>query len=142
MGKFFIIICGQKGYGDFVKNTPDFDFTTGEFRLNGGDIAVLKGIDALRLWVHKTIITQLNRYSIYNGKAYGANIEDLIIGRTYGFDFVESELRRELETALLRHENIESLSAFSAVKKGTTLEVSFTLSTAYGKISEVYAYDL
>lgn len=125
-----------------MKDTPDFDFKTGEFRLNGGDIAVLRGIDALRLWVHKTIITQLNRYSIYKGKAYGANIEDLVIGKTYGFDFVESELRREVETALLRHEDIESLSAFSTVKKGATLEVNFTLSTAYGEVTEVYAYDL
>ena len=83
------------------------------------------------LLIDKTIRTQLGRYSIYDGKNYGANIEDLIIGKSYGFDFVESELKREIETALLRHEDILGMDKFSVVKRGTVLEVSFTLKTVY-----------
>ena len=124
-----------------MKNTYNFDFKQGEFVMSGGDVAVLTGVDALMLWIDKTIRTQLGRYSIYDGKNYGANIEDLIIGKSYGFDFVESELKREIETALLRHEDILGMDKFSVVKRGTVLEVSFTLKTVYGNIDKEVSYD-
>ena len=125
-----------------MKNTYNFDFNQGEFIMSGGDVAVLTGIDALMLWIDKTIRTQFGRYSIYNSKNYGANIEDLIIGKSYGFDFVESELKREIETALLRHEDILGMDKFSVVKKDTVLEVSFTLKTVYGNIDKEVRYDV
>ena len=124
-----------------MKNTYNFDFKQGEFVMSGGNISVLTGIDALMLWIDKTIRTQLGRYSIYDGKNYGANIEDLIIGKSYGFDFVESELKREIETALLRHEDILGMDKFSVVKRGTVLEVDFTLKTVYGNIDKEVRYD-
>ncbi len=64
--------------------------------------------------------------------------KDLVIGKSYNFDFAESELRREIETALLRNEDIYSMSGFSAEKVGATLKISFTLNTAYGESAEVY----
>ena len=79
-----------------MKNTFDFDFKIGEFRMKNGNPVVLTGIDALKLCIEKTIRTQLNRCSIYKGRQYGANIEDLVIGKSYGVDFAESELQREI----------------------------------------------
>lgn len=124
-----------------MKNTFAFDFKTGEFIMKNGNPIVLTGIDALKLWIEKCIRTQLNRYSIYKGRPYGANIEDLVIGKSYKFDFAESELRREIETALLRNENIQSMSEFSVEKRSAMLNIFFTLATVYGKITEVYSYD-
>ena len=109
--------------------------------MKNGNPVVLTGIDALKLWIQKCIRTQLNRYSIYKGKQYGANIEDLVIGKSYNFDFAESELRREIETALLQNEDIQSMSSFSVKKTGSTLDISLTLITVCGKVSEVYTYD-
>lgn len=124
-----------------MKKTFGFDFKSGEFKMKNKNPVVLEGIDALKLWIEKCMRTQLNRYSIYKGTQYGANIEDLIIGKSYGSGFAESELRREIEEALLRHEDIQSLEDFSVTTKGSLMEVSFTLATAYGEVSEVYAYD-
>lgn len=124
-----------------MKKTFDFDFKAGEFRMKNGNPVVLTGIDALKLWIQKCIRTQLNRYSIYKGRQYGANIEDLVFGKSYNFDFAESELRREIESALLQNEDIQSMSSFSVERVGSTLDISFTLITVYGKISEVYTYD-
>ncbi|MGN0106595.1 MAG: DUF2634 domain-containing protein [Hominilimicola sp.] len=124
-----------------MKNTFDFDFKNGEFRMKNGNPVVLTGIDTLKLWIEKTIRTQLNRYSIYKGRQYGANIEDLVIGKTYGIDFAESELRREIETALLKNEDIHNMDSFSAVNLGSELNLSFTLATSYGAIAEVYKFD-
>ena len=124
-----------------MKNTYNFDFKQGEFIMSGDTITVITGIDALRLWIDKTIRTQLGRYSIYDGKNYGANIEDLIIGKSYGFDFVESELKREIETALLRHDDILSINNFTIQKNGTVLDITFTLKTVYGNIDKEISYD-
>ena len=117
-----------------MKKTFDFDFGNGEFVIKDGNPVILSGINALKLWIQ----TQLYIYSIYKDKQYGANIEDLVIGKLYNFDFAESELRREIETALLRNEDIYSMSGFSAEKVGAILKISFTLNTAYGESAEVY----
>ena len=101
----------------------------------------MTGQCVLKLWIEKTIRTQLNRYSIYKGRQYGANIEDLVIGKTYGIDFAESELRREIEIALLKNEDIHNMDSFSAVNRGSELNLSFTLATSYGAIAEVYKFD-
>ena len=122
-----------------MKKAYKFDFQKGEFVFENKDAVVLTGYDALKQWIEKCIRTQLNRYPIYQGTGYGANIEDLVIGKSYGFDFAESELRREIETAMLKHEDIYKMESFKAIKNGDVLNVEFTLTTKYGAITEVYA---
>ncbi len=125
-----------------MKNTYSFDFKQGEFIIEKGKAVILTGRDALKLWAEKAVRTQVDRYEMYSGKKYGAYIEDLVIGRSYSFDFVESELKREIETALLRHEDISAVTGFIAKQSGTALNISFTLETIYGKITEEYSYDI
>ena len=131
------VVCCDRS-NRIMKKTFDFDFGNGEFVMKDGNPVILSGINALKLWIQKCMRTQLYRYSIYKDKQYGANIEDLVIGKSYNFDFAESELRREIETALLRNEDIYSMSGFSAEKVGAILKISFTLNTAYGESAEVY----
>ena len=125
-----------------MKNTYNFDFKQGEFVFEKGTAVVLTERNALMLWVEKAIRTQIDRYNMYSGKKYGADIEDLVIGKSYGFDFVESEMKREIETALLRHEDILAVTGFSAVRSSSALNVTFTLKTIYGNITEEFAYDI
>lgn len=125
-----------------MKNTYNFDFKQGEFVFEKGTAVVLTERNALMLWVEKAIRTQIDRYKMYSGKKYGAYIEDLVIGKSYNFDFVESELKREIETALLRHEDILTVTSFSAERSGTALNITFTLKTIYGNITEEVAYDI
>lgn len=122
-----------------MKKAFKFDFQKGEFVFENKDAVVLTGYDALKQWIEKCIRTQLNRYPMYKGTGYGANIEDLVIGKGYGFDFAESELRREIETAMLKHDDIYKMESFKAIKNGDVLNVEFTLTTKYGAITEVYA---
>lgn len=124
-----------------MKKTFAFDFKTGDFVMKNGNPVVLTGIDALKLWIEKVMRTQSGRYSIYNGEQYGTNIEDLVIGKSYKFDFAESELRREIEEALLQHEDIKRVENFTAEKIGSVLNIEFTLLTVYGEIKEVFTYD-
>lgn len=123
-----------------MKKAYKFDFQNNEFVFESKDAVVLTGYEALKQWIEKCIRTQLNRYTMYNGTAYGANIEDLTIGHSYGIDFVESELRREIENALLAHEDINRVPNLSVTRAGDILHISFTLSTSYGTLTEVFEF--
>ena len=89
-----------------------FDFNRGDFVLRDGKLVVCDGIEAVKVWIEKIIRTEKNRYSIYVGTQYGCHLEDLIIGNNYTASFVESELKREIEEALLQNPMIISLSGF------------------------------
>ena len=123
-----------------MKNTFDFDFKTGEFVTDSsGEPIVITGIYALKKWIEKILRTQLNRYPIYRNTSYGANIEDLAIGKVYEAGFAESELRREIEAALLQHEDIQSINDFAVIRSGGVLKITFTVLTVYG--TEVIDYE-
>lgn len=124
-----------------MKDTLKFDFETGEFVIKNGNPVVLTGKDALVMWIEKLLKTQLNRYKPYLNTGYGVNVGDLIIGNTYNIDFTESELKRELELALLQHKDINSVTSFSVERKGAVLNVTMKLDTAYGEITERYDND-
>lgn len=122
-----------------MRDTFLYDFKKGDFVMRDGNPVTVSGVDALKVWIDKILHTQLNRYKIYNGTSYGANIEDLFIGKGYGFAFASSELKREIETALLQHDDIYSVSDFEIARDGDVLNVSFRIKTTYGE--EAYVYD-
>ena len=122
-----------------MKDTFLFDFKKCDFVMDGGSPVVVKDVDALKVWIDKILHTQLNRYKIYSGTNYGANIEDLFIGKSYGFGFASSELKREIEAALLQNADIYSVSDFEITKNKDMLNVSFKIKTVYGE--EEYVYD-
>ena len=69
-----------------------FNFNRGDFAVRDGKLVECDGIDAIKVWIEKILRTEKNRYKIYDGTDYGCQIEDLIIGNTYSFEFTDSEL--------------------------------------------------
>ena len=122
-----------------MKDTFLYDFKACDFVMDDGDPVKVSGIEALKAGITKILHTQLNRYQIYAGTSYGANIEDLVIGKGYSTAFIQSELRREIETALLQNEDIEYVSDFVLTREKDKLDISFTVGTVYGE--ETYIYD-
>lgn len=122
-----------------MKDTFLYDFKACDFVMENGDPVMVSGMDALKVWITKILHTQLNRYDIYAGTSYGANIEDLVIGKGYSAAFIQSELKREIETALLQNADIEYVSDFTLTKEQDKLDISFTIGTVYGE--ETYIYD-
>lgn len=122
-----------------MKDTFLYDFKDCDFVMEDGDPIKVSGIKALKVWITKILHTQLNRYQIYAGTSYGANIEDLVIGKGYSTAFIQSELRREIETALLQNEDIEYVLDFVLTRDKDKLDISFTVGTVYGE--ETYVYD-
>jgi len=105
--------AGHTGKISFV-----FDFNIGDFVVEDGKVKQCTGDEALMIWVQKICQTEKKRYRVYDDTQYGIVVEDLTMGQRYSRDFVESELRRELEEALLQNEQITGLASFESVYTG------------------------
>ena len=119
-----------------MKSSYKFDFTNNEFVFNNGDCKVVTGADSLKQWIEKMLRTQIGAYSMYT--SYGSNIKDLVIGSAYNRDFTDTELKREIEEALLKNEDILSVDSIDISRDRKTLTVDISITSTYGSESVVY----
>ena len=108
-----------------------FDFATGEFELVDGKMIAVTDEEALKIWIDKTIRTEKNKFKVYENINYGVSIEDLVIGRAYNQQFINSELEREISEALTQNKLIQSISDFSSINEGKNLIISFTVNNSF-----------
>lgn len=106
-----------------------YDFEKGDFVVRDGKLVQCDGIDAIKVWIEKILRTEKGRYQIYDGTGYGCQIEDLIVGSTYTFEFTESELKREIEEALLRNPSILAVSNFLLARTHNSITVELEVIT-------------
>lgn len=112
-----------------------FDFKNGEFVLKDGKPVAAEGLEALKIWVTKTIMTEKDRFTIYENTDYGTTIEDLI-GSNYPREFVESEIKREITEALINHSYIQNITDLKLNKDGSSMKIKFTVVTADGAFEQ------
>ena len=101
-----------------------FDFTTGDFVVRDGKLIECDSIDALKVWIEKILRTEKGRYPIYDNTEYGCHLEDLIIGNSYTAEFIEAELKREIEDALKQNPNITSVTNFNITRNTNAITVT------------------
>jgi len=101
-----------------------FDFDKGDFVVLDGKLIECDGIEAIRVWIEKIIRTEKGRYQIYDGTEYGCHLEDLIIGNNYTVEFIEAELKREIEEALLQNPQITNVSSFNLTRDKGSITVA------------------
>lgn len=111
-----------------------FDFNTGDFIVRDGKLIECDGIDAVKVWIEKILRTEKGRFHIYDNTEYGAHLEDLIIGNSYTVAFIESELKREIEDALLQNPQIRHVSNIKITRgiNSLTVELEVKLNDAGG----------
>ena len=107
-----------------------FDFTADDFIIRDGKLIECEGIDAIKVWIEKIIRTEKGRFRIYNDTDYGCRTEDLIVGSNYPIAFIEAELKREVEDALLQNPNILSVSNFNIERTASGITVSMEVETS------------
>ena len=100
-----------------------FDFDTGDFVVRDGKLIECDGIEAVKVWIEKILRTEKGRFKIYDNTEYGAHLEDLIIGNSYTVAFIESELKREIEDAILQSPQIRSVSNIKITRGINSLTV-------------------
>ena len=101
-----------------------FDFESGDFVVRDGKLIECDGIDAIKVWIEKILRTEKGRYSIYDNTEYGCHLEDLIIGNSYTAEFIEAELKREIEDALKQNSRITSVTNFNIIRNKNAITVT------------------
>ena len=101
-----------------------FDFGSGDFVVRDGKLVECDGIDAIKVWIEKVLRTEKGRYNIYNNTEYGCHLEDLIIGNSYTVEFIEAELKREIEDALKQNPQIKSVTNFQIIRSKHSITVT------------------
>lgn len=112
-----------------IGKTYAYDFQKGDFIIKNGKMVELHGEDTLKVWIEKVLRTEYGRFCIYREVEYGVVLEDLI-GSNYPRDFVESEIKREVTTALLRHPHITDIEEWSFERDGKLMRIWFKVITA------------
>lgn len=106
-----------------------FDFSKGDFVVRDGKLVECDGIEAIKVWIEKILRTEKGRFSIYNNTEYGCHLEDLVIGNNYTAEFVEAELKREIEETLLLNPQISFVSGFNITRDSHSITVTMEVYT-------------
>lgn len=101
-----------------------FDFTTGDFVVRDGKLIECDGISAIKVWIEKILRTEKGRCPIYDNTEYGCHLEDLIIGNSYTAEFIEAELKREIEDALKQNPRITSVTNFKISRNKNAITIT------------------
>ena len=101
-----------------------FDFENGDFVVRDGKLIECDGIESIKVWIEKILQTEKGRYPIYDNTEYGCHLEDLIIGNSYTAEFIEAELKREIEDALKQNPRIISVTNFNITRNTNAITVT------------------
>ena len=101
-----------------------FDFENGDFVVRDGKLIECDSIAAIKVWIEKILRTEKGRYPIYDNTEYGCHLEDLIIGNSYTAEFIEAELKREIEDALKQNPQITSVTNFNITRNTNAITVT------------------
>ena len=110
----------------------EWDIQTHEFVVRNGNINILTGVPALKIWIYKTLLSQRGRYQAYTWN-YGNDL-DALVGAAMTRDVLSSEAKRITEEALYTNAHIFNLKNFTAKMEDNTLEIAFVAETDAGDI--------
>ncbi len=106
----------------------NYDFKTGKL-LNG----YVKGIEALKIWIHFALKTDRYKYLI-NSWYYGNEL-NTIVGKKTTKGFFYCEVKRYIEECLLVNEEIKGIKDLNIERDGSKLTISFMVLTIFGEVS-------
>lgn len=108
-----------------------YDFEEGDFVIRDGRLIEIEGKDSIKIWIDKILRTEKFKFEIYKKdegiNEYGTTIKQLIQGRKVPQFFLQSELRRGIEEALQRNNEIDKIEDFRTEQDLVTLKIFFTV---------------
>ncbi len=110
-----------------------WDFKDNNFLLEDGKFKIVQGLEAIKIWIWKTLNTPRYRYLGYSWD-YGNQLENLI-GKNLTVGLAQSEAQRYLEECLLINSYIKGIVNVVTNQSEDKLNISFTANTLYGAIS-------
>ena len=112
-----------------------FDFEKGEFKVKHGKYYLVKGNEALKIWIYKALRTPRFIFNTYTHN-YGSELGTLV-GTVEDKDMLYSEISRYIEEVLLANPYIINVSDFNFSRsKSSEVDVRFKVNTIYGSMEE------
>ncbi|OAT88275.1 DUF2634 domain-containing protein [Candidatus Arthromitus sp. SFB-turkey] len=106
------------------------DFEKDEPIIKNNEFLIVEGIEALKVWVYKTIKTTRFKYLVYSN-AYGTSIKNFI-GKVFTEE-VKRDFKKEVVEALLINNYIESVSIIEYKLDYNKLFLSLKIETKINK---------
>jgi phage baseplate assembly protein W len=113
-----------------------WDFGSGTISRVDGAPVVLSGLDALKVWIRKALMTPRYAHPAFS-HSYGCEIERLV-GSTYTAGAKASEAERHVTEALAYNPYILGVEDFEISADGDSIRAEFTARTVYGAARTVY----
>ena len=110
-----------------------WDFENNDFALKNGKPYLVEGVEAIKVWIYKTLKTIRYKYSAYSWN-YGVEFEDLI-GKKLSKQFIDTEIRRMIKEALMVNENIQVVTLTDWQRTDNTLKMNVSVQTDYGDVT-------
>ena len=108
-----------------------YDFDRERMIIQDGRTVLLSGLEALKVWIYKAIMTEKARYRAYS-KKFGSEVDSLI-GSTYSPAATLAEAQRMITEALMQSRYIKAVEYVEVSFEGDRLHIRSALSTVYGK---------
>lgn len=86
-------------------------------------IIFLRPTDMIKNSMGETV-PRYKPFKPYADTEYGCHLEDLIIGNSYTVEFIEAELKREIEDALKQNPQITSVTNFNITRNTNAITVT------------------
>lgn len=109
-----------------------WDFIRNDFIFENGRQKVAEGLEALKIWAYKALVTERYKYLAYSWD-YGQEIANLI-GSNISSDFVKSEVKRYIEEAFSVNPHIKGIKNLSTAIEEDKISVDFTILSDLGEV--------
>lgn len=106
-----------------------------EINLKTGELTgrFVEGLKAIEQWIYIVLSTDRYYFTQYSWN-HGSELNTLI-GKQASRPYVESEVKRMIEDALMVNEHITSIEDLTCEIRGDVLTASFTVITDYGEVN-------
>jgi hypothetical protein len=107
-----------------------FDFQAGRLLVTDGQMHRVTGLDALKVWMYKALLTARGRFAAYSD-SFGSELESLL-GSAYSPAAARSEAQRMVTEALLVSPYINEVSGVEVAQEGGLLAIKCAVASVYG----------
>lgn len=109
-----------------------WDYKLNEPILVNGELSVVEGAEAVKVWCYKALRTERFRYDIYSWN-HGTELDELV-GKAYSKGLIESEAIRYIQEALTVNEYILEVNVLDVSFRDSRLTAQVKVNTIYGEV--------
>lgn len=109
-----------------------WDFNKDEAVIKNGEVVVLTGNDAIKVWVYHTLKTDRFKHTIYSFD-YGQELK-IYIGNNNSVDLIKSDIEQEIIDTLTINDYIVGVTNIVFNSIGDTINIDVTVATIYGDV--------